>query len=135
MTQILLICKRLVSYWPVVNILLALAILPWYPLLAAILGLSGWYYIFSGAVGLVQSVGRVYFILKRDTRWASMGRGTMHELSHPWRKGRGLYITLFKWSLQIGVCRPLGNIGFEQGTLSAVQGRYLETTPKEIGQW
>lgn len=134
MTQILRTCKSLAPYWPVIHILVGILIIPWYLIPGLVLLMTGWYYTFSGAVGLVQTVGRVYFILKRDTRMLSFGRGTMHELSSPWRKGSGLYATICKWSLQVGVCHPQ-QLNDEQGTLSAVQGRYLETTPKEIGQW
>jgi hypothetical protein len=133
-TPTLRTCKALLPYWPVISALASLIVLPWYPLVALAVGLFSWYYTFSGAVGLVQTIGRVYFILKRDTRLVSLGRGTMHELSSPWRKGSGLYVTLLKWSFQIGICYPQ-QLSDEQGTLSAVQGRYLETTPKEIGQW
>lgn len=134
MTQTLQTCKRLVSYWPVGILIISVVLLLWNPLLSIVFGIVGWYYTFSGAVGSVQVIGRVYFILKKDHRWLSFGQGTMHELSRPWRKGTGLYVTFLKWSLQIGVCHPQ-RLTDEQGTLSAVQGRYLETSPKEIGQW
>lgn len=92
------------------------------------------YFLFSGAVGMVQGIGPVYWILKPDNRWVSIGIGTMHELNHPWRVGRGLYLVLVKWSLQVGLCRRQ-SFTDEEGTLSAVRGRYMDVTAKEIGQW
>lgn len=92
------------------------------------------YYVFRGTQDLVQGVGPVYWINRKDTRWFSIGLGTMHELSSPWRKGSGVYIALCKRSFQIGLCRKQ-NMDEVNGTLSAVGGKWLSLTPKEIGNW
>jgi hypothetical protein len=78
--------------------------------------------------------GRVYAILKKDTRLIHVGVGTMHQTSSPWNKGTGIYIVAFKRCLQIGLCKPQ-HLSEESGILSAMQGRYLDLTPHEIGNW
>ena len=89
---------------------------------------------FKGTLDLVQGVGRLYWIVRKDQRWFSIGKGTMHELSDPWRKGSGVYIAIAKYCLQIGLCRRQ-TFNETDGVLSAVQGRFLETEPREIGNW
>lgn len=78
--------------------------------------------------------GRMYAILKKDTRFIRVGVGTMHQTSSPWNKGKGIYIVAFKRCLQIGLCKPQ-QLNEESGILSAMQGRYLDLTPHEIGNW
>jgi hypothetical protein len=78
--------------------------------------------------------GRVYAILKKDARIIRVGVGTMHQTSTPWNKGKGIYIVSFKRCLQIGICKPQ-HLSEESGILSAMQGRYLDLTPHEIGNW
>lgn len=78
--------------------------------------------------------GRVYAILKKDTRLIRLGVGTMHQTCSPWNKGKGVYIVVFKRCLQIGLCKPQ-HLSEESGILSAMQGRYLDLTPHEIGNW
>lgn len=78
--------------------------------------------------------GRVYGILKKDTRLMRVGTGTMHQTSAPWHKGKGIYIVVLKRCLQIGLCKPQ-QLNEESGILSAMQGRYLDLTPHEIGNW
>jgi hypothetical protein len=92
------------------------------------------YTILKGTLDLVQGIGPVYWIMRRDSRIISLGFGTMHELSAPWRKGRGVYVALFHRSLQFGLCRRQ-QLDEVTGTLSAVQGRYLDLSANEIGNW
>lgn len=89
---------------------------------------------FRGTQDLLYAVGPLYWILKNDNRWFSVGIGTMHEVAEPWRRGRGLYVTVAKRCLQIGLCRTQ-TLDETQGILSAVQGRYLDIEPREIGNW
>ena len=90
--------------------------------------------VFSNTLDLVQGIGPVYWIIRKDPRKVSVGLGTMHELGSPWRKGQGVYLVLFHRSFQIGLChrQQFDDI---TGTLSAVQGRYLDLSAKEIGNW
>jgi hypothetical protein len=72
--------------------------------------------------------------MKNDSRLFSVGVGTMHEVASPWRTGRGLYITVAKRCLQVGLCRTQ-TLDETDGILSAVRGRYLDMEPREIGNW
>lgn len=78
--------------------------------------------------------GRLYIIVRKDKRIVRTGIGTMHQTSSPWRKGKGIYLVLFKRCLQVGFCKPQ-QLNEELGILSAMQGRYLDLTPHEIGNW
>ena len=79
-------------------------------------------------------LGPIYWITRKDHRSFSIGFGAMHQTMHPWRKGRGIYVALFKRSFQIGLCKKQ-NLDEEDGILSAVKGRYLDISPSEIGEW
>jgi hypothetical protein len=92
------------------------------------------YTIFKGTLDLVQGIGPIYWISRKDARIFSIGIGTMHELSAPWRKGKGIYIAAFRRSFQVGICRRQ-QLDEVSGTLSAVQGRYLDLSAHEIGNW
>lgn len=92
------------------------------------------YLVFRGTTDIVQGVGPVYWITRHDPRYLSVGFGTMHELGTPWRKGAGIYVAMFKRSIQIGLCHKQ-NLDDTSGTLSAIQGKYLDISAKEIGNW
>lgn len=89
---------------------------------------------FKGTMDLVQGIGPVYWIVRKDQRIFSVGKGTMHELSAPWRKGAGLYVVVAKRCIQVGLCKRQ-HLNETEGILSAIQGRYLEVEPSEIGNW
>ncbi len=89
---------------------------------------------FRGTQDLLYVVGPLYWIMKNDSRLFSVGVGTMHEVASPWRTGRGLYITVAKRCLQVGLCRTQ-TLDETDGILSAVRGRYLDMEPREIGNW
>ena len=89
---------------------------------------------FRGTMDTLQGVGPVYWIIRKDPRFVSVGVGTMHETNDPWRIGRGIYIVFLKRCFQIGLCR-VQSLDETEGILSAVQGRYLELEPREIGNW
>lgn len=91
-----------------------------------------WWIIFHGDLDELYIMGNAYWITKRDTRLFAVGIGTMHQTHSPWRKGKGVYIALFKFCFQFGWSHPQ-NLREEAGILSAVQGRYLKLTPHEIG--
>lgn len=93
-----------------------------------------WRMAFKNTMNLVQGFGPLYWIVREDTRMFSVGRGTMHELSEPWRKGQGIYVVALRRCLQVGFCRTQT---FEEteGILSAMQGRFLDLEPREIGNW
>ena len=133
MTQILKACKRFFAYWPLHLIWIPLPLLLWRPVFLLLIPI-GIYATLRGTLGLVQFLGPVYWILRPDTRWLRAGIGTMHQTAAPWRKGRGLYVVCCRRMFQIGLCQPQ-HLDDEAGTLSALQGRFLDMTPKEIGEW
>lgn len=59
----------------------------------------------------------------------------MHQTYFPWRKGRGVYIVVFKRCFQIGLSKKQASLEETDGILSAVRGHYLDLDPKEIGEW
>lgn len=133
MTLTLQTFKKLTAYWVIALLFVSLAGLLVTPL--TLLPLSYCIYtLLHGCIDVVRTCGPVYWIGRVDSRWASIGKGTMHQLSPPWKKGTGIYIAIAKRSLQIGLCHSQ-NFDEVDGTLSAIQGRYLDLEPKEIGQW
>jgi hypothetical protein len=94
----------------------------------------GIYNLLRGGLDITRTFGSVYWVSKKDTRLFSVGKGTMHQLSAPWKKGSGIYVAVAYRILQIGLCFRQ-NLDDIEGTLSAVQGRYLDVEPKEIGKW
>jgi hypothetical protein len=95
---------------------------------------AGVYFLLEGGLDTVRTFGVVYWVRQNDHRLFSVGKATMHQLSAPWKKGKGLYVALFYKNLQIGLCFKQ-NLDETNGTLSAIQGRYLDVEPKEIGKW
>lgn len=91
-------------------------------------------YVFKFEHDQLYIVKRIYWIIRKDKRIIRAGIGTMHQTSSPWHKGRGIYIVAFRRCLQIGLCKPQ-QLTEESGILSAMQGRYLDITPHEIGNW
>jgi hypothetical protein len=133
MTQTLQTFKKLIAYWSIALLLVSLVgifltVFAWFGIAIAL------YQLLNGCTDIVRTCGPVYWIGRHDLRRFSIGLGTMHQVSAPWKKGRGVYIALFRYSLQIGLChsQKLNEI---DGTLSAIQGRYLDIEPKEIGNW
>jgi hypothetical protein len=78
---------------------------------------------------------KLYWIIRKDPRRLSVGRGTMRETNYPWRQGSGVYVTVWHRCFHLGLCAPFEFETEEDGILSAVQGRYLDATPVEIGEW
>lgn len=125
--------KRQYGYWPLylLCVNMVFSIVWWWSVLALPLSL---YLLLKGTLDLVQGIGPIYWIAQLDPRWFSIGKGFMHEINHPWRKGRGFYIALCKRRIQIGLCKK-HYYDEETGVLSALEGRYLDVEPKEIGTW
>jgi hypothetical protein len=127
------IFKKLFNYWPLFTIL-AGVIGTFFNILICPIIVIGVYFTFKGTKDLIQGVGPLYWITRSDPRYFGVGTGTMHELNAPWRKGRGIYIAICKRSFQLGLCRTQ-MFSETEGTLSAIQGRYMDTPPSEIGNW
>jgi hypothetical protein len=125
---------KLLGYSPYVFVLLYIWLTLFFHPVFIVPLVMYWRIAFKGTLNLVQGIGPVYWIVRDDTRMLSAGRGTMHELAEPWRKGRGLYIVVARYCLQVGLCRTQ-TFSETEGILSAMQGRFLELEPREIGNW
>lgn len=94
-------------------------------------------YIIKNANNRVFPVGPLYLI-RRDTGTPKDPRictGFMHEVSHPWRRGKGIQVRLGKQVIQVGFCRKYPNQQEDEGVLSAIGGRYMDTDVKDIRGW
>ena len=94
------------------------------------------YFLFKGTMNSVQAVGNFYLIVRDyvPKNTPLLAKAFMKETSAPWRHGNGIQIRSFKYTLQIGFCKkqPLTD---ETGVLAAIQGRFTDDTPSEIGNW
>lgn len=104
---------------------------PWFGVASVILYIWGMW----APLGALCVLGPIYWITRKDHRNFSIGLGTMHQTYYPWRKGRGIYIVVLKRCFQIGLSQKQLSLEEADGILSAVQGRYLDLTPNEIGEW
>ena len=133
MTQTLQTFKKLIAYWAIALLLVSIigiffTVLAWLGLVYAL------YQLLDGCTDVLRTCGPIYWIGKKHHKRFGVGKATMHQLSAPWLKGKGFYIAVAHMSLQIGICFPQ-DLDEVEGTLSAIQGRYLDIEPKEIGQW
>jgi hypothetical protein len=95
----------------------------------------GWL-VFRNTLNKVQAIGRVYWVIRDYVPDVTprISRGFMHEIDPPWRHGKGLQIKAFGRTIQVGICRQ-HNFDETSGILAAVQGRFLDTEPIDIGKW
>lgn len=93
--------------------------------------------VFSGSMNLVQNVGSVYWIVRNNARRADpiIGSAFMRQVDPPWLIGKGVQIRFGRYSFQIGVCYPSSVASEDEGVLNAMQGRYMDEGPREIGSW
>lgn len=106
-------------------------------LFAAIgVGCLGWV-IFKDSMNLVQSVGRVYWIIRNNAKKGDriVSTAFMRGTDEPWLIGEGIQFRFFKYTFHIGLCYPVPADSEEEGVLNAMQGRYMEEPAKEIGNW
>jgi hypothetical protein len=59
----------------------------------------------------------------------------MRQTSPPWKVGKGPQIRIGKYAFQFGLARKTGMKTEEDGLLMAVQGRFMDTKPGDIGDW
>lgn len=101
-----------------------------------LIALASGYPIFKNTLNKVQAIGPVYWIT-RDYCVPStpfICRGFMHEVDPPWRKGKGIQVRVGSRTFQVGLCRK-HNHDEVDGVLAAMDGRFLDLEPKEIGNW
>lgn len=129
--------KKLLSYWPLIgfitSIVLSLSYTPYFIIDVALFG----YFLFKGTLNTVQGIGPVYWISRDYTKpqgffvWS----GFMRETDSPWRMGRGIQITVYKRSFQIGLCKKMQYNDEQEAQLGVLGARFMDTKPKEIGNW
>lgn len=103
------------------------------------LGLASYYgyEIFGNSMNLVQNLGPLYWIVRDNAKKGDkvIAIGFMRQLSEPWLQGKGIQIRAFKYSLQVGFCRPHEYLSEDYGVLGAMGGFYMSNTPEEISKW
>lgn len=93
--------------------------------------------IFKTALNKVFPLGPLYFI-RRDNGTKGMPRickAFMHEISSPWRRGKGIQVRIGTQVLQVGLCKKYPDQREDEGVLSAIGGRYMDTEVKDIREW
>jgi hypothetical protein len=93
--------------------------------------------IFKTALNKVFPLGPLYFI-RRDNGTKGtplICKAFMHEISHPWRRGKGIQVRIRSQVLQVGVCKKYPDQREDEGVLSAIGGRYMDTEVKDIREW
>ena len=93
--------------------------------------------VFKVSLNRVFPVGPLYFI-RRDTgtyKDPVVCKGFMHEIAAPWRRGRGLQVRVRSQVFQVGLCKKHPDQKEDEGVLSAIGGRYMDTEVKDIREW
>jgi len=88
-------------------------------------------------LNVVHKSGPLYLIT-RDTgtpKSKILAVGFMRQTSPPWGIGKGIQIRVGKYVTQIGIWRNPKDLSEEDGLLHAMQGRILNVTVDEIGDW
>lgn len=135
--------KKIAPYWSLIGFLFYLTIglafialdkVKAFNLILVSFGYA--YFLFKDTMNVVQSAGPVYWITRDyvPSHTPRIGIGFMHELGAPWRHGKGIQIKAFKHTFQIGFCHK-NEFDETTGVLAAVQGRFMDTKPTEIGNW
>lgn len=125
---------KLFNYLPLVWALLFTALTFTHSISYALPAAIYWVWFMWAPLDTLCTFGPLYWMTRRGSRLFHIGYGTMHQTSAPWRKGAGLVITVAKRSVHMGLSRKQ-NLEETDGLLSAVKGRYLDTSPSEIGEW
>lgn len=92
---------------------------------------------FRGTMNMVFNVGRLYWIVRDNAKKGDriICKAFMRGTGEPWLIGEGVQVRFFKYTFHIGICYMVPAENEEQGVLNAMQGRYMEDPPKEIGNW
>lgn len=124
--------RTLISYWPIAGLVISFATM-WTHTAMWFLFMTSYYYMFKDTMNVLQVVGPVYWITKNNSpKTPIVSKGFMHETSEPWRKGTGVQFRISKHSFQIGLCKKQ-DLDETTGVLSSLQGRFLDTSPGDIG--
>jgi hypothetical protein len=107
-----------------------------YTLLLILIPFIVWY-LHKKCLNRVVGLG-TFYVIRRDNGKKTHPRisiGFMKEISHPWRRGKGVQVRYKTHVLQVGVCKKHDHASEEEGVLTAIGGRFLEASAKEIREW
>lgn len=95
------------------------------------------YLLFRDTLNRLQYIGPVYWITRDNTPKGTplLSIGFMRQTSFPWKIGKGIQVSLHKYSFQLGICKKSNHYDEEEGILGALGGRYLDTSTKDIREW
>jgi hypothetical protein len=88
-------------------------------------------------LNVVHKFGPTYLIT-RDTgipKSRVLAVGFMRQTAPPWGTGKGLQVRVGKYITQFGIWKNPKNLSEQDGLLHAMQGRILDTSVDEIGDW
>lgn len=131
--------KNSLQYSPLVGFVGSLVAGPFFlPLLTClvIFAISS-YFLFKDTLNKLQAVGPFYWITRDlvPPNTPLLSKGFMHETDFPWRHGKGIQIRIPHRTFQIGLCKKHKQLDDQEGVLAAVQGRFMDIPPTEIGEW
>jgi hypothetical protein len=88
-------------------------------------------------INRVVTVGFFYYILRDNGSLLDpvVCKAFMNQLCEPWRKGKGVQFRFKTYTFQVGVSKKYPGQPDDQGVMSAVGGRYLDTDTQEIREW
>lgn len=97
---------------------------------------TGWM-IFSDSMNVVQSVGRLYWVVRDHGKKGQpiISKGFMRMVDPPYKQGKGIQIRAGKYSFQVGLCHVVHFDSEEAAIYGVLDGRDLDDSPKEIGKW
>ena len=107
-------------------------------IIGVVLALSLYVYLLITYKNQIIVVGRLYSILRDNgvKRTKHVSVGFMRGTNPPWYTGKGLQLRIGVHVLQIGFCKKNADKKNDvEGTLFAVQGRYLDDSAHDIGSW
>lgn len=127
--------KKVIAYWPLFGIAISIIGL-FFSYYAFVSFAICSYFTFNGSINALQVVGPVYWIHKNNApkKTPLVASGFMHETSAPWRIGKGIQVRCGSHTFQVGFCKKQ-NYDETEGTLSSIQGRFLDVEPTKIGEW
>lgn len=88
----------------------------------------------------LHTIGPLYWVIRDNAndKTPKLAMAFMRQTGFPWRVGRGIQLKMNKYSFQIGLSKKtkeIDTLDEAEGLLYAMQGRVMETSVLEIGEW
>lgn len=95
------------------------------------------YLLFKDTLNRIQYVGPVYWVTRDNGSYKDplITKAFMRHTAPPWKVGKGIQLRCGKYTFQFGLCRSTKLSTEEEGLLHALQGRFLDSDAKDIGNW